>query len=98
MSKPKRVESYPSQLFELVLRFEQGGGKELVIAGLRPTTARGIRGELYGLRTAIEKAGRAEEFPHFMSARLYVNGGSVKLVSADELPYAKQLGTILNNG
>ena len=98
MSKPRRIESYPATLFELVLRFEEGNGAEYTVHGLRVGVASAIRAELYGLRKALEHAGRAHEFPNFMSARLYLKPDALVLVSADQLGYAKELGTILNNG
>lgn len=98
MSKPKRVSSYPRQLIELVLKFEEGGGAEYVVYGLGAGVAHQVRSELYGLRKAMEKAGESSSYPFFMSARMYLRDDALVIVGADELPYAKLLGTNLGGG
>lgn len=96
MSKSRRFESYPSQLIELVLKFEEGMGEPYIIHGLANGMAHRVRAELYGLRRAIERDGRGLEFPAFMSARLYVRGDDLAIMSADKLDWAIELGTILS--
>lgn len=98
MSKPRRIRSYPSQLLQLVLEFEAREGEPTTIEFEHVDLAYEARSELYGLRAAIEKEGEQATYPHFMGVRIFLKERKLTLVSADKLPFAKALGTILSNG
>jgi len=78
MSHPRRVASYPRQLVALALEFERAGGTMLRCSLGSPLLARQIRGELWGLRRAIEREGLGSDWPVFLSSRIYL-GAAIHL-------------------
>jgi hypothetical protein len=94
MTAPKYVNSYPRQLIEFVMSFEQNQGALTTVAFADSKLARTVRSELWGLRNAIRREKREAEFPYFMSSRIYLRKHEIAIVSADQLPYAVALGEL----